>query len=144
MWRTLDHTADVALEIEAASWEELLAEAAHAFGEWTTGERVPAGAHETERALEVHGADRVESWVRFWRELLRLWTIEGFLPIHARIESDDVKDNSEGLHVHAKIGCVSAGALDPAHCQDVKAVTWHAAAVERRGEAWVGRIVLDL
>jgi SHS2 domain-containing protein len=33
MWRTLDHTADAALEVEAASWQELLAEAAHAFGE---------------------------------------------------------------------------------------------------------------
>jgi len=139
MWRTLDHTADVALEVEAASWTELLAEAAHAFGEWTTGGRVPAGAHETERALEVHGADRVESWVRFWRELLRLWTVEGFLPIHARVEGE-----AEGLLVRARIGCVSAGALDPAHCQDVKAVTWHAASVERRGASWVGRIVLDL
>ena len=139
MWRALDHTADAALEVEAAGWDELLAEAARAFGEWLTGGRVPSGAHETERALDLLGEDRVESWVRFWRELLRLWTVEGFLPVHARVEGD-----GEGRRVRARVGCVSAGALDPSHCLDVKAVTWHAAAVERRGGAWVGRIVLDL
>jgi len=138
-WRTLDHTADVALEVEAASWTELLAEAARAFGEWTSGGTLSPELHETERALEVRGADRVETWVRFWRELLRLWTIEGFLPVHARVEAE-----SDGLAVRARVGCVSAGALDPAHCADVKAVTWHAARVEERAGRWTGTIVLDL
>jgi SHS2 domain-containing protein len=139
MWRTLDHTADVALEIEAASWPELLSEAARAFGEWTSGGSLAAGQHETERALDVHGVDRVETWVRYWRELLRLWTVEGFLAAHARVESDP-----DGRRARARVGCVSAGALDPARCLDVKAVTWHAARVEERGGRWVGAIVLDL
>ena len=139
MWRTLDHTADVALEVEAASWSELLGEAARAFGELTSGGTLLAGQHETERALEVRGNDRVETWVRFWRELLRLWTVEGFLPAHARVEA-----SADGLAVRARVGCVSAGALDPARCLDVKAVTWHAARVEERRGDWAGTIVLDL
>lgn len=138
-WRTLDHTADVALEVEAASWPELLGEAALAFGAWTSGGSLTPALHETERALAVAGADRVETWVRFWRELLRLWTVEGFLAAHARVEV-----SADGLAVRARVGCVSAGALDPARCLDVKAVTWHAATVEQRGERWVGTIVLDL
>src|SRR5262245_7289274 len=139
MWRTLDHTTDVALEVEAASWPELLSEAARAFGEWTSGGSLAAGQHETERALEVKGADRVETWVRFWRELLRLWTVEGFLAAHARVEAD-----ADGHQVRARVGCVSAGALDPARCFDVKAVTWHAARAEERAGRWTGTIVLDL
>lgn len=139
MWRTLDHTADVALEIEAQSWPELLAEAARAFGEWLSGGDLPIDLHQTERALEVHGVDRVDTWVRFWRALHRLWTVEGFLAVRARVEI-----TADELGVTGSIACVSAGAIDPAHCLDVKAVTWHDARVERRGEGWVGTIVLDL
>jgi SHS2 domain-containing protein len=143
MWRTLDHTADAGLEVAAPSWPGLLEEAARAFGKWLSAGKLPAAPHETSRALEVRGADRVEVWVHFWRALHRLWTVEGFLAAHARVET-----SADGLVVEARIGCVSAGALDPAHCLDVKAVTWHNARVEERpagGErAWVGTIVLDL
>lgn len=142
-WRTLDHTADVALEVEAASWPELLTEAAHAFGEWMAGGALAPGLHETEREIAVAGADRVETWVRFWRELLRLWTVEGFLAAHARVEAA-----ADGRALRARVGCVSAGALDPQRLADVKAVTWHAARVEEPpaggAGAWRGTIVLDL
>lgn len=142
MWRTLDHTADVALEVRAASWPELLSEAARAFGEWMTGAPLDPALHRTERAIEVRGADRVETWVRFWRELLRLWTVEGFLASEARVEA-----SGDGHSASVRVGCVSTGALEPAACADVKAVTWHAARVEggEGGEGpWRGTIVLDL
>jgi len=140
-WRALDHTADLGIEVEASSWSELLSEAARAFGECVAGGALGA-AHETERALELRGADRVETWVRFWRELLRLWTVEGFLAGHARVEA-----SADGLALRARVGCVSAGALDPTRLADVKAVTWHAAEVEPPGPTrvgWRGTIVLDL
>jgi len=139
MWRTLDHTADAALEVEAPSWPELLVEAARAFGDYTSGGSLAPGQHETERSLEVRGADRLETWVRYWRELLRLWTVEGFLAAHARVEG-----SADGLAVRAHVGCVSAGALDLSRCLDVKAVTWHAAKVDERAGRWTGTIVLDL
>jgi SHS2 domain-containing protein len=153
MWRTLDHTADAALEIEAASWPELLAEAARAFGEWTSGGGAPnpgetapvktvsgrAAPGETERLIEVHGDDRVETWVCFWRALHRLWTVEGLLALHAHVDPA----SAEGS-VSARVGCVAAGTLDPSRCIDVKAVTWHAATAEEHDGRWRGVIVLDL
>lgn len=139
MWRTLDHTADVAIEVQAANWAELLSEAAHAFGEFVGGGALAPELHETERRLEVAGADRVETWVRFWRELLRLWTVEGFLPLHARVQAAP-----DGRQARARVGCVSAGALDLARCVDVKAVTWHAASVRESAGLWTGTLVLDL
>ena len=140
MWRALDHTADAALEVEAGSFAELLEEAARACGEWTSGGTLAAEMHETERALEVRGNERVETWVHFWRALHRLWTVEGFLAVRAHVSS-----GTDEQVVRARIGCVSVGALDLAHCVDVKAVTWHDAKVEQRADGrWSGRIVLDL
>ncbi|NOT32140.1 MAG: archease [Planctomycetes bacterium] len=146
-WRTLDHTADVGIEVQAGTWAELCEEAARAFGEFVADGPLAPALHETERALAVRGTDRVETWVRFWRELLRLWTVEGFLAAHARVET-----STDGLALTARVGCVSAGALDPARCADVKAVTWHAARVEGPGSepgrapegGWLATIVLDL
>ncbi|HEX6884694.1 MAG TPA: archease [Planctomycetota bacterium] len=143
MWRTLDHTADVALEVTAPSWPGLLEEAARAFGEWLSGGRLPPTPHETERVVTAQGVDRVELWVHAWRALHRLWAVEGFLAAQARVELDP-----SGLAARMRVGCVSAGALDPAHCLDVKAVTWHDARVAQEtggGETrWTGTIVLDL
>jgi SHS2 domain-containing protein len=143
MWRTLDHTADVALEVSSASWPGLLEEAARAFGEWLSCGQLPGTPHETERLLKVAGGDRNELWVHYWRGLHHLWTVEGFLSVHARVELA-----AGGLALQAHVGCVSVGALDPARCLDVKAVTWHDARVEERagaeGRSWVGTIVLDL
>lgn len=138
-WRTLSHTADIGLEVEAESWPALLVEATRAFAQWLTGGRLDGVPHETERPIAVHGADRVETWVGYWRALHRLWTVEGFLPYHATLGT-----SPEGTSVTGTVGCVSAGALDPAHCADVKAVTWHAARVEERKGRWIGSIVLDL
>jgi len=137
-WRALDHTADAGLVVEAASWRELLEESARAFGHYLSGGS-EVGAHETWRPLEVRGADRVETWVQHWRALYRLWTVEGFLAAHAEL------DVAEEDRVHGRVGCVSVGALDLARCVDVKAVTWHAASVERRPDGtWTGTIVFDL
>ena len=152
-WRALDHTADAALEVSAGTWPALLEEAALAFGQWITDGHLPGGAHETERAFELgpfapldpldplDNGDRVPTWVGFWRALHRLWTVEGFLPVHARVA---LVDTTAGALVRVRAGCISAGALDLAHVLDVKAVTWHAAAVTERDGRWTGVIVLDL
>ena len=139
MWRVLDHTADVGLEVEAASWPELAVEATRAFGEWTSGGSPLAGPEAASRRLEVRGADRVETWVALWRSLLRLWTVEGFLATGARIQAE-----GEGHLLRAELTGVDAETLDPSLLVDVKAVTWHAARCEERDGHWVGSIVLDL
>jgi SHS2 domain-containing protein len=143
MWRLLDHTADVCLEIEAASWPGLLEEAARACGAWARGTREAGGIAKEgceNRAVELRGADAVETWVRYWRALHRLWAVGGSLPVDAAVE-----EGASPTHVRAAIACLPVGALEPGSLADVKAVTWHGAAVEERGDGrWIGRIVLDL
>ena len=162
MWKVLDHTADVALAIEARSWPELFEEAARGFGAWMSGGTLPTGAALLERALELRGADAIETWVHFWKALHRLWTVEQLLPVGATVEP-----GSSATLLRATIACIEAALVDPGTCQDVKAVTWHGARVEEeknRGGAedaeiggrrdggfrggedrrWIGTIVLDL
>ena len=139
MWRTLEHTADVAFEVEADGWRALLEEAARAFGSLTSNDTVSAHVPTIERVVETRGMDRVEVWVNYWRGLLRLWTVEGVLPATAKAET-----SADGLRVRASIACVPATAIDSAQCLDVKAVTWHDARIERREGSWTGIIVLDL
>lgn len=138
MWRLEEHTADVSLAVEGASWAELLCEAARCFGEFIGGGPHPAGPRR-EAALEVEGGDVDETWVRYWRGLHRLWAVEGLLAIGARIEAE-----STPLHARVHVSCVSAETLDASRCTDVKAVTWHRAEVAASGALWRGRIVLDV
>lgn len=75
--RTLDHTADVRLEIRAPSEEALLAEAALALVEaLTEGEAPPALE---ERAVRVESLDAEDRLVRWLNEVLYLAVIRGFL-----------------------------------------------------------------
>jgi SHS2 domain-containing protein len=143
MWRLLDHTADVCLEVEAASWPELLEEAARACGAWARGSGEAARAAQEGRAtrpIEIQGMDAIETWVHYWRALHGLWTVTGSLPVDARVE-----EGSRLTHVRATIACLPVETLEPGSLADVKAVTWHGAAVEEREDGrWIGRIVLDL
>jgi len=139
MWRALDHTADVLLEIEAPSWAGLLEEAARAWGAWISGGQ-ELGQTSFERTVEVQGADAVEVWVHHWRALHRLWAVENALAITAGIERL-ARENDSAVRVR----CIPIETLDLTRCVDVKAVTWHEARVEEReGGVWVGAIVLDL
>lgn len=137
-WKLEDHTADVRLCVEAKSWEELLAEAARCFGEFVGGEQ-HIGRVRVEREVALAGSDAPETWVRFWRALHRLWSVEELLPLSARVEPE-----STPRSVRARIACVAAAELDLDACEDVKAVTWHGAEAAGTEGGWRGRVVLDL
>jgi len=141
MWTAEDHTADALLVVEAPSWRELLAESAKAFGSWMASGETPAHLEAmVDREVRVDGVDATETWVCFWRALLRLWTVEGVLAVAAEVEPE-----SEIESVRARVRCVPAAALDEALLTDVKAVTWHQAEAGARADgSWRGRIVLDI
>jgi SHS2 domain-containing protein len=146
MWRVLDHTADVLVECSAPSWPALLAEAARCLGVLArSGPEAADGAAEGPRAavpvtrtLAVEGADAVETWVNWWRACLRLVVVEGLLPVDARVEGSTSA-------ARGSVACLPLDALSPLGGADLKAVTWHGAAVEGGpGGDWRGRIVLDV
>jgi SHS2 domain-containing protein len=140
MWKIEDHTADACLFVEAPTWLGLLEEAARAFGAWLVSNgKPPAGPLDEER-VAVGGADATETWVHWWKAMHHSWTVNGRLPLDARV---DVTSTPEA--VRARLLSARTEAIDPADCVDVKAVTWHRATVERKADgSWSGRIVLDI
>jgi SHS2 domain-containing protein len=143
MWRTVDHTADALLVVEAPTWSDLLAEAVTAFCGWIAAGVSPSAVRE-ERVIAVTGADATETWVMLWRTLHRLWVVEGWFAVAGRAHP-----GATPLHSEVTVECVPVAALAPAQLVDVKAVTWHeASAAPTTGDhpdgPWRGTIVLDI
>ena len=144
MWKVLDHTADLLVECSAPSWPELLAEAPRCLASLVLGgpesEEPRQVAGSMERALEVAGLDANETWVRWWRACLRLLLVEGLVPVGARVDPASSATRALGV-----VECATLADLGPLHGADLKAVTWHGAAVEGGdGGGWRGKIVLDV
>lgn len=139
MWRLEDHTADVRLLVEAADWPGLLEEAAAAFAGYVAGGERPRGKLRRVRKLAIGAPTAAEAWVQWWRELLRLWAVEGLLPLSA-----GVREDATPAATHAVVRCAPAEHLDPGALTDVKAVTRHGAEAEGGAGGWRGRIVLDV
>ncbi len=140
MWRVEDHTADVRLHVEADDWRGLLEESVAAFVGFVCAEGPPEPRLRAMRKIEVRGDDAAETWVQWWRALLRLWTVDGVLPLEAGIE-----DEATPEHTRAIVRCAKERDVDTAGCADVKAVTRHGAAAGRAEDGrWSGSIVLDV
>jgi SHS2 domain-containing protein len=138
-YRELDHTADVAIEVEGAVEEEVYARAALALGQMLAG-----GApmtQEVERTLEPAGHDRVSQLVGLCRDVLAAFYDERLI-----LCAIDVRLGPP----FAATGWFTR--WDPAlHREgvDVKAVTYGGACFEPvdggdDGEGWRARLIFDI
>ena len=134
--RTFDHTADIGLEVEAASLPALFAEAARGLRDQiVAAEDVVAEGPAVE--LRVTASDLAGLLVAWLGELLFRWDAreELFASFPAlSIENDE-------LVAQAELARLRAGAELLA---DIKAVTYHALSLETRGDGWFARVVLDI
>lgn len=134
----IDHTADMAFEVEAKDWPSLLAAATLALSDLVR----PLGSFDiwTNRRVSVRGEDREEVLVAWLNEVLYLFESGGFLPALAEVEQADDRRASGVL----RGGCTDP-ALEPPD-RVVKAVTFHDLHVEEggNGRPWRARIVVDL
>jgi SHS2 domain-containing protein len=129
MYRWVDHTAEVELEIEAGGEREVLEEALRALAELLGIE----GSGDVARTVTVEAADRPALLAGWIEELAFLAETEGFVATRLL----DVDLQSHGLHATV------AGVLgEPPPL--VKAVTYHRLAFEPSGERYVARVVLDV
>jgi protein archease len=139
-YRFLDHTADVAVELEGDGLEELLAEALAAFTDTVTvRERVGAGV---ERRFAVAATDVEALLVEWLGELLYAFEVEGVLFHHAEVS---VAETGGG----ARLEVVAHGDRYAAERHPVKVlvkgVTYHGLSVRRDGDGrWRGRVVFDI
>lgn len=131
-----DHTADLGVEVTAASLEELYAGAAFALFDLLTDlSSVRAGMS---REVDVLGENPADLLVNFLREILYAWNGEGFL----------MKSCFVLQITPEKLRAVLRGEpFDPARhriLKEIKAVTYHQASVSRAGSGWVARVVFDV
>jgi SHS2 domain-containing protein len=129
VYRWVDHTAEVELEIEAAGEPEVLAEALAALGELLG----VSGDATDRRDVSVSAPDRPALLAAWLEELVFLAESEGFVPVN--VESLRLHDG--GLEATVG-GCVGR----PPHL--VKAVTYHRLAFHGGPDGHRARVVFDV
>jgi SHS2 domain-containing protein len=132
MYRWVDHTAEVELEIEAAGEREVFEDAMAALAE-LLGVEAGSGRDEAVRAVAVNAADRPALLAAWIEELAFLAESEGF--VATEVLSLDLSE--DGLR-----GTVAGVVDEPPPI--VKAVTYHRLAFEPADSGYVARVVLDV
>jgi SHS2 domain-containing protein len=133
----IGHVADVGIRVRGASAEEALARLALAFGTLVTGGAAALPARE-EQISVAGGPGLAGTAVALLRELLFRLATRGELPAEVEVLSLDERG------AEALVGFAPRDAERHAEGADVKAVTWHAARLEREGDGWVAQVVLDV
>jgi SHS2 domain-containing protein len=127
--RFVSHTGEIQLEVEAASAELVFAEAALALAELIGDERGAPAVRE----LRVEAPDAPALLADWLGELAFLAETEGFVP-----------ERVDGLELAERSLSARLGGRTTTTRHLVKAVTYHDLVLERRGEGWFARIVLDV
>ena len=129
MYRWIDHTAEVELEIAADSEREVLADALAALADLLDAR----GEGDELRSVELRAADRPALLAAWLEELVFLAETEGFEPLE--LESLELGDDGLRATVRGRLGA-------PPHL--VKAVTYHRLAFARADSGYSARVVLDV
>ena len=135
-WQLVDHTADVALRIEAPSREALFEEAAQALMSLIVEE--PASVEERETLdFELAADDPADLLFDWLQTLLVAVELRRVLLRRFRVTLD-----GPGLRASA-----SGERIDPVRhrlAHEVKAITYHALAVRATRDGWQAEVVVDV
>lgn len=130
MYRWVEHTGELELEIVAADEAGVFDEATAAFRELVEHEpAAPPAAIE----VELAAADRASLLAEWLSELVFRAETERFVPV--RVAALDLTENAIRATVHGRTG-------DPPHL--VKAVTYHRLEFEARDGNWEAHVVFDV
>lgn len=135
---SMDHTADVGIEVEADEVAELFRRAAAGMMHLIL-ERLPERSDES-RELRVSSAD-LAGLLRDWlRELLYWHESDGFAAASADIRTLDVGDGGDAVLE----ATVRGGPDEEPPVREIKGVTLHGLTAERRDGGWYGKVVFDV
>ena len=135
-YRVFDHTADLGVEVTAATQEELYAGAAIALFDLMADLSTVRSGVSWE--MKVEGQDSADLLVNFLRELLNAHYSEGLLVKACLVRKVDSRSLAALLHGER---------FDPVRHrieQEIKAVTYHQASVEKTVDGWKARVVFDI
>jgi protein archease len=130
VYRWLEHTGELELEIEAATETAVLADALAAFAELV---RDDDSIDSAKRTIELDAGDRELLLADWLNELIYLLEVERFVP--ERVTSLELEGDKLRATIRGHEG-------DPQHL--VKAVTLHRLELREEGGTWYARAVLDV
>ena len=135
-YRLFDHTADLGIDVFGETQADLFSHAALALFDLMVA---AAGMQATQgRNIVIEGADRTDLFVNFLREILYLFNGEGLVLTACRIVQIDAK------RLTAEIHCGRYDARKHRVKTEIKAVTYHQAAVRKTAQGWQGRVIFDV
>jgi SHS2 domain-containing protein len=136
-YRLLDHTADLGIEVTAASQATLFEQAGHALLHVMFGEASCNGKTETVN-VSLSGNDAPDLMVRWLSEILYL--LEG-----ERLFVADIKINSvTSTTINAALDVLPFDPLLHEIIREIKAVTYHQIKVIEESGTWTARVIFDL
>jgi SHS2 domain-containing protein len=136
VYRWLDHTAEIELELEAATERELLSDALAALKELLEGEPDQASSARgpvERRTVQASAGDRPALLAAWLEELLFLSESAGFIPL--KVEDLSLDDGALTAIVAGRVG-------EPRPL--VKAVTYHRLQFEPSERGYRARVVFDV
>jgi SHS2 domain-containing protein len=135
-YRVFDHTADLGIQVLGSTVEELFVNGADALFDLMVD--LKQVRLTKDRIITAAGTDWNELWVNYLRECLYVFNGERFVMRECVILSLD------RAQVMARL---RGEAFDPARHQirqEIKAVTYHQAAVQTTAQGWQGTVILDV
>lgn len=136
LFREIDHTADIGIEVEADTPAELFRRAGLALFSLMVSLEGVEQHEERETCVEAEGwEDLLHDWLSL---LLSHFLQDGFIAAHIVIETIDAR------HLHARL----VGELLDYERHDfeteLKAVTYHQLCVKQANGRWQARIIFDV
>jgi SHS2 domain-containing protein len=138
-YRFVDHTADMGIEVEASSFEELLAESLVALTDSLTEVTDVRGL--VERGVSLEAASREELLVDWLNELVFLFEVESMLFRRAELA---IAEKAGGWRLQAVLWGEPYDAARHEIKTLIKAVTYHQLQVVWSSRGWRARVIFDL
>ena len=132
----LEHTADIGIEAEGASLEELFANAANGLRDLIFG-ALPAQSELVDVEVFLEGIDEEELLVSWLNEILFLFETRRFVPMFfqvLQVGREGISAKISGIYFSDQIGIQ----------REVKAVTYHRLKLEKTRGGWRARLFVDL
>jgi SHS2 domain-containing protein len=131
MYEILQHTADVRISVTAATIDALFAESLLALMEVMGGDALSEPIEET---LTIDSVDRTSLLIDFLNEAL----------LRCHLRRQRYTSASFSKLTESSLAATLHAAPIPEFAEDVKAVTYHEADVQRGLDGWTTRLVLDI
>lgn len=137
LYKLIDHTADLGMEVTGRAKRELFAKAALSLMDIVV-ERKGTPCRRKEKALTVEGSDPADLLINFLREILYLFNGKALI-----VEDCHIQECSNQRLV-AKLRVEPYNKEKYSMKMELKAVTYHGLSVERIKSGWRARVIFDV